>query len=89
MKYRKKPVIIEAVQWTGDKSCLSGTVFADGFVSGGLERIDHALPIRTLEGEMLCSVGDFIIRGVKGEFYPCKPDIFTMTYEPVEEAPGA
>jgi len=79
-KFRKKPVIIEAMQFTGrnDKECLE-------FCPIARDPIDRKpnLIIPTLEGEHLCSVGDFIIKGVKGEFYPCKPDIFEATYEPV------
>ena len=88
-KFRKKPVVIEAVQWTGDPECFVGSVFKGAFVGGPLRRIDRALPILTLEGEMLANVGDWIIRGVKGEFYPCKPDIFEATYEPIATVPDA
>lgn len=78
-KYRKKPVVIEAVQW-----------FQDGdhpkvIKSGGLPGPRQRFYIETLEGEMLVSPGDWIIEGVAGEFYPCKPDIFEKTYERVEE----
>lgn len=82
MKYRKKPVVIEAVQYTGnnyDKIC--------DFVGKGLDKYDSELPhliIETLEGNHIASVGDYIIKGVQGEFYPCKPDIFEQTYEVVE-----
>lgn len=82
-KFRKKPVVIEAVQWTGDPVCLIGTPFQGHFHQGSIQRTDGTLPIHTLEGTMDCSVGDWIIRGVKGELYPCKPDIFAATYEPV------
>lgn len=84
-QYRKKPVIIEAVKWDGD----SGT--ANSFI-GEAYGVDweyspdaptFSILILTLEGKMLCNVGDWIIKGVKGEFYPCKPDIFEATYEPV------
>lgn len=83
-KYRKKPVVIEAVQWTGDPECVAGLDWI-AFTPGMVERIDKGIEIRTLEGTMLASVGDWIIRGVKGEVYPCKPDIFAATYDPVEE----
>lgn len=81
MRYRKKPVVIEAVQWTG----VNGAEVA-AFCAGvaGIHAADGSmvqLQIRTLEGVMTASVGDWIIRGVKGEFYPCKPDIFAATYE--------
>ena len=76
MKYRKKPVVIEAVLWTG-----KNTNEINKFVSpNGVH--DGKVVIQTLEGVMQGSVGDWIIKGVKGEFYPCKPDIFAATYEP-------
>lgn len=78
-KYRKKPVVIEAVQWTGnnDDDIME-------FVPTGRfgDDDDGGVYIMTLEGEMRASVGDYIIKGVQGEFYPCKPDIFEQTYEP-------
>ena len=84
MQYRKKPVVIEAVQFTDDDY---GTLCAIGHL--GLEPIVKHNPTRieieTLEGVMVASVGDYIIKGVNGEFYPCKPDIFEKTYEPVEK----
>lgn len=81
-KYRKKPVEIEAVQWTG-----SNVDEIKEFVGKALDfgYIDGSFKIATLEGTMTASRGDFIIKGVQGEFYPCKPDIFEQTYELVEE----
>ncbi len=81
-KYRKKPIVIEAVQWDGSN-------MGEILVTLGLEQITNdfmtnALEIETLEGTMAASVGDYIIKGIKGEFYPCKPDIFVATYELVE-----
>lgn len=83
-QYRKKPVVIEAVQWDGDAG------LANRFIGESYEKDwwytgkkDGSIIIPTLEGEHECRVGDFIIKGVKGEFYPCKPDIFEMTYEKV------
>lgn len=88
MKYRKNPVIIEAFQFDGDLQDRAGTFYVpewaekaykDGtmyFTSPSLE-----LYIDTLEGTHHASVGDYIIRGVNGEIYPCKPDIFQKTYE--------
>jgi len=77
MKYRKKPVVIEAVQFTGDNH------FTLGAFCGRKARPDgDNLLIDTLEGEMTARPGDWIIQGVHGEFYPCKPDIFAATYEP-------
>ena len=83
MKYRKKPVVIEAVQWDGDN--LDEVVALGGVDTSIGTPQAHQLAILTPEGTMFGSKGDWIIRGVKGEFYPCKPDIFEMTYEPVEE----
>jgi len=78
MRFRKKPVVVEARQWTG---CLDDVAH----VPAGILKFDThgALFIKTLEGAMVVNVDDWIIRGVKGEFYPCKPDIFEATYEPV------
>ena len=85
-KYRKKPVVIEAMQLTADNvheaAAWSG---ADLGYTFGAPAPD-ALDIHTLEGTMAAHLGDWIIRGVQGEFYPCKPDIFAATYEPVKEA---
>ena len=83
MNYRKKPVVIEAIQYTGD-NFGEVYVFSQRLCS---RLLDKFIMIYTLEGDMCVSVGDWIIKGVKGEFYPCKPDIFEATYEPVEEAP--
>jgi hypothetical protein len=91
MKFKKKPVVIEAIQWDGTKS--------------GKNRITDSFPlllttaqscslygdemqgwsIDTLEGSHIVSRNDWIIKGIKGEFYPCKPDIFEMTYDTVQE----
>lgn len=100
MKYRKKPVVIDAVQWTGtnkremfdfltngncpkeymtsDLPIVSDNFYVDKW------KVPGGLVIKTLEGEHLANIGDYIIRGVRGEFYPCKPDIFKETYEEVE-----
>lgn len=84
-QYRKKPVVIDAVRYDGNFRCLD--IFAIDEVSHFIVSKDsdgnQCIKIPTLEGEMVASVGDYIIRGVKGEFYPCKPDIFEMTYESV------
>jgi hypothetical protein len=87
-KFRKKPVVIEAIQFDGTpRSAIE--VFAAFDVPGGKfvpnlnDLAQGTLRIPTLEGDHTASAGDFIIRGVKGEFYPCKPDIFEATYEPV------
>jgi len=83
-KYRKKPVVIEAIQWDGNLETLS--IFPKEDIENVKLR-DGYLYIQTLEGEMKANVGDYIIRGVKGEYYPCKPDIFEATYEIVEGSP--
>jgi hypothetical protein len=88
--FRKKPVVIEAVKWTGDNlrevidfiglhpsdQDLTWSEYEEVVANCGLK-------IFTLEGPHLASVGDMIIKGVNGEVYPCKPDIFNKTYEPV------
>lgn len=79
-KYRKKPVTIEAIQWTGKN--LSEI---DNFVGESIANKGTILIIHTLEGDMEASIGDYIIKGVNGEFYPCKPSIFAKTYEEVTE----
>lgn len=83
MKYRKKPVVIEAVKWNG-RNARELMRFTDGAVSFvSIYGREYAY-IQTLEGTMRASVGDYIIKGVDGEFYPCEPDIFENTYEVVE-----
>lgn len=86
--YRKKPVVIQAILWQGEKSFDELFEFADADNNNGIVgmkdgRSDVA-EIRTLEGIMSAQVGDYIIKGVKGELYPCKPDIFEATYDAVE-----
>lgn len=76
-KYRKRTVEVEAVQWTG-YNIKEITDFTEGNI---VTNEDNELYIYTLEGVHLASVGDYIIKGIKGEFYPCKPDIFKQTYE--------
>jgi hypothetical protein len=87
-KYRKKPVVIEAVQLDGTGTNAEEIVTWIGNGKGTarhvkLNKQPAAIYIRTLEGEMRADVGDWIIRGVQGEFYPCKPDIFEATYDAV------
>lgn len=86
MKYRKKPIVIEAVQFNGIDSYLTIVRWAKLRGSTVADEFHYSTPIMTiptLEGTMAASPGDWIIRGVQGEFYPCKPDIFEATYEPV------
>lgn len=89
MKYRKKPVVIDAIQWTGKnieeienfcKFNYSCDIFSKDNVI-----YDVILTIHTLEGNMKANVGDYIIKGIQDEFYPCKPDIFESSYELVED----
>lgn len=86
MKYRKKPVIIEAIQFEDNSDRI---IEIHEFMGGDTIRVNYEdkdnpyLKIETLEGIMKASVGDYIIKGVNGEFYLCKPDIFEKTYERV------
>jgi len=93
MKYRKKPVVIDAHQWDGSRSDFESLC---RWVNAGQEEpilsyvfatADDVRDARiwTLEGDFSVSPGDWIIKGVQGEFYTCKPEIFTATYDPVEE----
>jgi hypothetical protein len=83
-QFRKKPVVIEAVRY-GPYTMPSLEVNA--FMAGAEWGVsEDGIIIKTLEGEMLASPGDWIIRGIKGEFYPCRDDIFRMTYEEVTDA---
>ncbi len=88
-RFRKKPVVIEAIQYTGQKMLMDEVPM--WFFSALVDRTvtpspDEELPvkyliIKTLEGNHRADIGDWIIQGVKGELYPCKPDIFELTYE--------
>ena len=83
MKFRKKPVVIEAEHLDGTpEGCRRVHDFL-GWEHTDAGNCPGPIMIDTAEGEMMASLGDWIIKGVKGEFYPCKPDIFAMTYEPV------
>jgi hypothetical protein len=81
-KYRKKPVIVEAEQWDGS---YDGALSIRHFLECEHEILKDKIIIKTLEGDMEASPGDWVIKGVKGEFYPCKPDIFEATYERAED----
>lgn len=78
MKYRKKPIIVEAIQYTDDN-----LLEVMKFCGEGKTLFDYYLYIVTLEGNMRVNIGDYVIKGVRGEFYPCKPDIFEETYEAI------
>jgi hypothetical protein len=83
-KYRKKPVVIEAEQFFRDKHFDGKRATIDGIETAVIAG-ERRFFVRTIEGDMTVSDGDFIITGVKGERYPCKPDIFAATYEAVDE----
>lgn len=93
MKYRTKPVIKEAIQIKSGnlkevETFLAGKEMPEHWVGSDNFQINwgnSTVKIKTLEGVMLANTGDFIIKGLQGEFYPCKPDIFEKTYELVEE----
>ncbi|MBY0523433.1 MAG: hypothetical protein K2R98_08535 [Gemmataceae bacterium] len=88
-RFRKKPVVIEAMRFDGTKESANYVLAWLGNSGAVANRVHRTKPERgiaigTLEGAMHASPGDWIIKGVKGEFYPCKPDIFEATYEPAE-----
>ena len=93
-KFRKKPVIIEAIQIDGSHDGVQRVIDWVNASNPQFNASDSAtwtissyygeVKIRTLEGEMTAQKGDWIIKGIAGEFYPCKPDIFAATYEPVD-----
>lgn len=84
-KFRKRPVVVDAIQWTGNNT---DEVYAWEKSFGRYVLVIREdggfVYIQTLEGSMKANKGDWIIRGIAGEFYPCKPDIFEQTYEKVE-----
>lgn len=81
MKFRKKPVVIDAVQWRGH-NVAAMTAFLNG---AGKFCLGDKIEIKTLEGVLTAAIDDWVIRGVQGEYYPCKPDIFEATYEPATD----
>lgn len=98
MRYRKKPVEVEAWPvdeinraflanyWEGLPDCIRDAYDQGGWVPGALKDgtgPERGIYVPTLEGSLFAAPGDYIIRGVQGEFYPCKPDVFAATYEPV------
>ncbi|WP_333788600.1 hypothetical protein [Phascolarctobacterium faecium] len=90
MKFTKKPITIEAFQFDGDFMNINGDYYVpewavDAYKQGILYFEGPDLFIRTLEGIHAVSYDDYVIKGVKGELYPCKPDIFKMTYEPTSD----
>lgn len=94
MKFRKKPVVIDAIEFIVEHDGRNNSEYAARWCGGCIRSeakagdptdVAYWLDIPTLEGVMAATPGDWIIRGVQGEFYPCKPDIFDATYEPVVE----
>ena len=89
LKYRKKPVVIEAMRFYADEPVMVEVArWCGGRIGSEAKASDHTdvaywIDIPTLEGVMKASPGDYIVKGVRGEFYPCKPDIFEDTYERV------
>lgn len=85
MKYRKKPVTIEAFQFAVEATPeWAAAAYVEGILGEKDNGVDLELHIETLEGEMVAKQGDFVINGVHGEIYSCKPDIFEETYEVVK-----
>ena len=90
MKYKKKPIIVEAFKWTGGYEGEDPVWACDAVKRGDIRfesagSVDVIMYIQTLEGVMKARPGDYIIQGINGEIYPCKPDIFEKTYEAIEE----
>lgn len=84
MKYRRKPVVVEAMQYDGT-NFLALNKWSNHQVKVDITSYQSRVVIPTLEGDLEVSIGDYVIKGVQGKFYPCKPDIFEATYEKVEE----
>jgi len=89
-RYRKKPVEITAIQWTGNnlQECIYflGDSYGGHSADRALNGMRSEIKVLTLEGNHVASKGDYIVRGVQGEYYPVKPDIFERTYDLVEES---
>ncbi len=95
MKARKKPVVVEAIQWKGNNLLelreFVGKELIENYIdlrypeTNGITKQLDGIEIHTLEGNHMVTPGDYIIKGIKGEFYPCKPDIFEKTYEVLED----
>lgn len=78
-RFRKKPVVVEAEQWLGTVE-QKERLLAEGLIMD-IPSLDGSCLVPTLEGNMTCQINDYIIKGIKGEYYPCKPDIFELTYD--------
>lgn len=92
-KYRKKPIVVEAIQWTGSNLEEIRNFVGNDLIENYIKHFDiertlikqtlSGIAINTLEGTMIVNYGDYIIKGVNNEFYPCKPDIFKQIYEEI------
>lgn len=90
MRYRKRPVVVDAIQWTGSnddeiRAFIGGATHYFGADWRNVEDPQRFFVIRTREGDMMLEQGNWLIRGVRGELYPCRQDVFAATYERVEE----
>jgi hypothetical protein len=81
-KYQKRPVVVQAIKYNGTKASATAI---EALFAQAVTYIDGKLQVATLEGTMTANAGDFIIKGTKGEVYPCKPDIFESIYDAVDE----
>lgn len=84
-KYTKKPLVVDALKWDGNNRSEVFDFCSLSYFNYEFGSSEPKLVIQTLEGPMTASVGDYIIRGIKNEFYACKPDVFKLTYDSVEE----
>ena len=89
-RFRKKPIVIEAVLWNGvtiseTPDWIKEALNKEPGTEGNIFRMGNKVEIQTKEGPLTASPGDYIIRGIEGELYPCKPDIFLKTYEPAND----
>lgn len=84
-KFRKKPIVIEAIQFTGDNVSEIWDAFGAADIYGPTEENPDSLVIDTIEGKMKAGVGWWVVKGIEDEFYPCKPEVFAATYEAVDE----
>ena len=85
MKATKKPVTIEFIKWDGENLEEVKNFVGDSYIGGGNDGYDKKLVISTLQGDSLASVGDLIIKGENGDFYPCNPEVFEKWYEVVQD----
>lgn len=85
IQYRKKPVVVQAVQWNGNNyENILNYLFSTDLPNNPIRQYGNQLIIKTLEGDMTTELYDYVIKGIHGEIYPCKPEIFKKTYEPID-----